>query len=181
LAATCLAVAACSSGDDGGDAGAPDGGDTTPATASAEVQTTTPLQADEIPAAVAALEQRLGGPQEYTEINAIPEGVNLFVAIEEGQEAPWFYRSEGGLEPPPAFSDAAGEPFSVEGVDLALADDLVLQVQRQFPGAVVTSVALLDVPDQGLVWALRSQSPRGGVLQVTFSTDGRVLSATPSG
>lgn len=159
-------LAACSSGDGGGD---------TPA-----VETTTPLRVADVPAAVAALEERLGGPQQYTEINTTTDGVNLFVATTPSTESPWFFRSGGGLEAPPADVAAAGTPFAVAGLDLSLGADLVLQVQRQLPGAVVLSCALVQVPDQGLVWALRSRSVRGGELDVLFAPDGRLLAGGPS-
>jgi hypothetical protein len=165
VALSVAVVAACS----GGGASGP------------KVETTTPLRIADVPAAVAAVEQRLGGPQRYTEINATPDGVNLFVATAAGGESPWFYRSGKGLEPPPADGVAAATAFALDGIDVALGTELVLQVQRQFPEAVVTSIALVDLPGRGLVWAVRSRSPKGGELDVLFSPDGRVLSAAPTG
>jgi hypothetical protein len=165
LALSVAVVAACS----GGGSSAP------------KVETTTPLRIADVPAAVAALEQRLGGPQRYTEINATPDGVNLFVANAAGGESPWFYRSGHGLEPPPADGVAAATAFGLAGVDLTLGTELVLQVQQQFPEAVVESVALVDLPGRGLVWAVRSRSVKGGELDLLFSPDGQLLSAAPSG
>ena len=60
------------------------------------------LRLDLVPAAVTAVEAALGGPQQYTEINAFEQGVNLFVATADGKELPYVYRDGTGLEAPPA-------------------------------------------------------------------------------
>jgi hypothetical protein len=54
-------------------------------------------------------------------------------------------------------------------------------VSKQFKGATATSVALLDVNPFGLVWAVRSRSPRGGLLNSMFSPDGKLLSTADAG
>ena len=47
---------------------------------------------DQIDDAIAALEAKLGGPQDYFEINATPRLVNLFVALDDGTTVqPWLY------------------------------------------------------------------------------------------
>ncbi len=54
--------------------------------------TTAPvLRSDLVPAAVAAVEAQRGGPQQYTEINAFNQGVNVFVATSEGSELAYVY------------------------------------------------------------------------------------------
>ena len=59
-----------------------------------------------------------GGPQQYTEINAFEQGVNLFVATGDGNELPYVYRDGTGLEAPPAPQPAEGTPFATAGVPL---------------------------------------------------------------
>lgn len=137
------------------------------------------LAVELIEPAVQALEERLGGPQRYSEINAIPGAVNLFVVRDDGAEDAWLYRG-GDLEPPEAPAPLAHEPFGLDGVDIGAAPRLVEQVEADLPGATVVSAALVVVPEQGLSWALQSRSPRGGLLNVLFTPDGRLVSAYPA-
>lgn len=143
------------------------------------VRSDTVLAVDDLPAAVAAVEAERGGPQRYTEINVIPDGVNLFVALSERQEVSYFHGADGLEEPSPP-QPASGTAFELGDTPLDLAGQLVRDVQTRFPGAEVVSVALVEAPDLGLVWALRSRSSRGGVLEVLFSSDGRLLSVAPA-
>jgi len=138
------------------------------------------LPVDQIAPAVHALEARLGGPQRYTEINAATEGVNLFVAVGGDQEQGWFYRG-GQLEPPTEAKEREGAPFDLTSVTIDVGPKLVQQVEQQFPGATVTGVALLDVEGQGLVWALRSKSAKGGELNLFYGPDGTLRAVSPNG
>ena len=129
--------------------------------------------AGEIPAAVAASKA-----QRFTEINASVDGVTLFIA-DGALERSVVYRS-GRLDAPSAPQNGSGNPFDAAKVRLSLGADLVKQVEAQFPGSRVTTVALLEVPPNGLVWALRSRSSKGGLLNLLFTPDGAPLSAVPT-
>ena len=161
----CAALAACSDGD----------GDRTIDTA---VRVGTVLAVDEVAPAIAALEAARGGAQRYTEINANADGVSLFVAVDEGHEVAYLY-ADGVLGPPDPPVPLTGAPFTLDGVDRHLAPELVRRTQQQLPGAEVTALALVQPPDVGLVWALKSRSPRGGVLNVLYSPTGQLLSVAP--
>jgi hypothetical protein len=137
------------------------------------------LQADDFPAAVQAVEEARGGPQRYVELNATPDGVNVFVAVDASDEIAYYY-TRGELEVPGPEQPQTSAPFTLEGIDVGLADDLVAQTQARFPGATVVSAALLHVPDQGLRWALRSRSARGGLLDVLYTPGGELVSVSPS-
>ena len=166
-----LAVAACSSGEGSG---------TTTTGSTVAPVAGTPLRVDDVAAAVAAVEEARGGTQQYTEINAIPDGVNVFVALGGGQELDYFY-ADGGLQEPGAPTASQATPFTLDGVDLGAPSRLVEQVQQQFPGARVQQVALVHLPELGLVWGVRSRSVRGGDLNSFFSPDGtRLLSVVPT-
>lgn len=162
LVAGLVLLAACSSSDADGDP-APGG-----------------LAVELIADAVDALEGRLDGPQRYSEINAIPDGVNLFVVRDDGLEEAWLYRAGGELEPPLEPAPLAHEPFTLDEVDVTVAPRLVAEVEDRLPGAEVVSAALVVVPDQGLAWALQSLSPRGGLLNVLFTPKGGLVSAFPA-
>jgi hypothetical protein len=138
----------------------------------------TVLRVDLIPAAVAAVEKARGGPQQYTEINAPPEGVNVFVATTDGQELAYYY-TDAGLQPPPAPEARTGTPFSTDGVSLDIGGKLIDQVQHQFPGATVVAAAILVVQGTTPSWALKSKSAHGGVLNLLFTATGQLVSAAP--
>ena len=164
LMVTMLVAAGCKSGSSSG-----------PATT---VAVGTVLRVDAIPAAVKAVEAARGGSQQYTEINAAPEGVNLFVATPDGKELAYLY-TDAGLQPPLGPQPQSGTPFSLNGVSLDIGPKLVNEAQRQFPGATVVAAAILPVAGTGLSWALKSKSARGGVLNLLFTPTGTLVSASP--
>jgi hypothetical protein len=159
-------AAACSDG----------GGQAAPTTT---VAAGTDLRVRDVEAAVRAVEAARGGPQRYTEINAITTGVNVFVAVSDTDELDYFFTG-GGLTEPEAPKPLAGEPFTLEGVDLTAPARLVDDVHERFPGSRVTQVALVRLPDLGLVWGVRSRSSRGGDLNVFFTPDGRLQTVAPA-
>jgi hypothetical protein len=136
------------------------------------------LHIEDVAAAVAAVEAKLPGAQ-YTEINLAPEGVNLFVVTSPGRESPYLYAA-GALNAPGPEQPVEGEPFAVTGVPLDQAAKVSAFVTKEFKGATVTSVALVVVKPSGLVWAVRSQSVKGGLLNSLFSPDGKIISTLPA-
>src|SRR5262245_2947377 len=117
-----LGVSACS-----------DGGGASSAGTSTTLKQGTELRAGDLGAAVAAVEAALGGPQQYAEINATADGVNVFVASTTTDELAYFYRSgDAVLDAPDAPDPLGSTPFALDGVDLAIAPSLVQQLQAQF-------------------------------------------------
>lgn len=162
-----LALAACGGGDDGG-----------PATT---VRTGAALAVDQIAPAIAAVEAARGGPQRFTEINTNVEGVTLFVAVDATSEVDYFY-ADGVLEPAGAPVAQSSPAFALDGVARDIAPELVRATQERFPGATVTALALAQLGgDAGPVWALRSRSVRGGVLDVVYSPAGELISVAEPG
>jgi hypothetical protein len=127
---------------------------------------------------VAAVEAERGPGQRYTEINATPEGVNVFVAVDGSDEVACYF-TEGRLEPPGEATPQTSTPFTLDGIDLSLGDRLVQQTVERFPGATVVSAALVQLPE-GLRWAVRSRSAQGGLLNILFSPTGELLSVAPA-
>lgn len=167
-----LAVLAACSGDDREASDGP---------ASTTVKQGTELRVQDLPAAVAALEAELGGPQRYAEINLTTGGVNLFVASSDTEELAYYYdATTGTLEAPEGPTPMSGAPFALAGIDLTLAPSLVQQLQDQFPGSEVVQLAIVQLEDQGLVWGLRSQSALGGILNVFFAPTGALLAVDPA-
>jgi hypothetical protein len=138
------------------------------------------VRAVDIPVAVRAVEQAAGGPQRYTEINANTDGVTLFVASGDSDEVSYFFH-DGTLDPPGAPAPRQDEPFALDGVPLDVGAQLVMRIEQQFKGAAVTRLALIDLPDQGLGWALTHRSASGGLLNSFYSPAGDVKVAVPAG
>ena len=89
---------------------------------------------DQIAPAVAALEAKLGGPQQYFEINATPQLVNLFVADAAKTSATTYLYVGGELAPPAAPLAAAGSTFAAAALTFDPATVLD-NVADQLPGS----------------------------------------------
>jgi hypothetical protein len=137
------------------------------------------IRAGDIPAAVQAVEKAAGGPQRYTEINANTDGVTLFKASGDADEVSYFFH-DGTLDPPGLPAPRQGEPFALDGIPLDVGGQLVSRIEDQFKGAVVTKLALVDLPGQGLGWALTHRSASGGLLNSFYSPTGEVKVAVPA-
>jgi hypothetical protein len=131
-----------------------------------------------IPVAVRALEAKLGGPQQYFEINATSKLVNLFVALNNGAFAQnWLY-VDGELtskDPQPASGRAfvaasmAFDPATVlskVGSDLAGSQLDLFLVEGGIDGAVRYTVVV--------------SSSEGGQLLVVVRPDGKVIEVDPN-
>ena len=139
------------------------------------------LPVNDVPAAVRAVEALSVSKdvQNYTEINVVPEGINVFAVTSPGQERAYLY-SGGKLGEPGPETASEGEPFRLRGIPLDQAAKVSAYVTKQFKGSTVTQVALVMVKPNGLVWAVRSQSGKGGLLNSLFSPDGKIISALPA-
>jgi hypothetical protein len=133
-----------------------------------------------VPAAVAAVEAARGGPQQYTEINAFDQGVNLFVATGDGNELAYVFREGTGLEPPAAPQPASGTPFATTGVALDAGARLPTDVAGRLPGSRSLAVALVQRPADGLVWDVSVIGAKGAALDVLYTPQGALLSVVAS-
>jgi hypothetical protein len=133
---------------------------------------TTALQVAEVPAAVRALEGRLGAPQRYTEIKATVDGVSMFVVLDDAHDVPWFYRA-GALEGPGAPQPVGTfGSFSLDGVAIERASAVARAALAQFDTAELEQFSLLNLPDAGVVWSLSLRSSKGGRIDATFTPAG---------
>jgi hypothetical protein len=139
----------------------------------------TVLPLGDLPGAVAAVQAVIPGAK-FTEINVSPAGVTLFAVPLPGQERSYLYLA-GKLGEPGPDAPSLGEAFALEGISLDQGAKSAAFVAHQFEGAEVTSVALVRVKPNGLVWAIRSRSVKGGLLNNLFSPDGHLISAFPTG
>jgi hypothetical protein len=150
-------------------------------TSSAPKVTGPVLPVKDVPAAVRAVEALnvLSDVHNYTEINVVPEGVNVFSVTSPGKERAYLY-SGGKLGEPGPEMASQGESFTLRGIPLEQAAKVSAYVTKQFKGSTVTQVALVTVKPNGLVWAVRSQSAKGGLLNTLFSPDGKIISTLPA-
>jgi hypothetical protein len=150
-------------------------------TSSAPKVTGPVLPVKDVPAAVRAVEALnvTNDAHNYTEINVVPEGVNVFAVTSPGKERAYLYTGGKIGEPGPETA-SEGEPFTLRGIPMEQAAKVSAYVTKQFKGSTVTQVALVTVKPNGLVWAVRSQSEKGGLLNTLFSPDGQIISALPA-
>jgi hypothetical protein len=139
------------------------------------------LPVNDVPAAVRAVEalSASNDVHNYTEINVVTDGVNVFAVTSPGRERAFLYSGKKLSEPGPETA-SEGESFTLQGIPLEQAAKVSAYVTKQFKGSTVTQVALVTVKPNGLVWAVRSQSGKGGLLNTLFSPDGKIISAVPA-
>ena len=135
--------------------------------------TSTPLglRVADIPAAVAAVEQRTGGPQRYSEIKAGADGVNVFVVVDDTHDQVWFFDGhtlQGPGDPEPI---EGRTPFTVDVVKLDVAPKLARFVLDHDPQATLVDLTLLR-QGESVIWAIAARSPRGGRVESFFTADG---------
>jgi hypothetical protein len=133
------------------------------------------LRVDLVDDAVAAVEAELGGPQQYFEINATPDLVNLYVADDAAARATsYIYRPDGTLDPPVGPGAAEGETFGADAIDVdegSVLDDVLAELSESVPLAfAITGTAAGAVQYQVIL-----QSLRGGRLAVYVGGDGTIL------
>jgi len=133
-----------------------------------------PLRIDLAPAGVAAVEAARGGPQQFTEINAFDQGVNLFVATGDGNELAYVYR-DGALEPPASPEPAAGTPFGLQGVAVDAGPRLLADVKTRLPGVTPVAITLGQRPVEGLVWDVGVLGEKGGRIDMLYTPGGVFL------
>ena len=168
--AAAIALGACSS----------DGA--SPAQTPAPTTTVTAASAGTLPLvglvddAVKALESKLGGPQQFFEINATAHLINLIVALNDGKVAqPWVYL-DGELS---STEGAAATGFSFAGSALDFDPDKVLsKLQAELPESS-PDLFFIEGGEGGIVrYSVAVTSKQGGQLVVVVGPDGSVRSVT---
>jgi hypothetical protein len=129
--------------------------------------------------AIDAVEADLGPGQEYFEVTATPQLVNLFVAIEGATSAVPYVYLDGELQPPaPALTGAAGFTFTAEAVDFD-ETSILDAVSQELPDSTIEALSI-EGGDAGTVrYVVSTRSPEGGRLDVTVAGDGAVLEVDP--
>jgi hypothetical protein len=160
-----LGAAGCSEGADSGSV----------TTGPAPAQAAGPV-VDQIAAAVTALEELLGGPQEYVEINADTRMVSLVTFDASSSEAQAYRYLAGVITP-------ASEPFGISGGTPLRAEWIAFDPDRIFeslraelPDSSVVGFVILAGTGETATYEAVLQSRQGGQILVSLGAQGQVLS-----
>lgn len=132
---------------------------------------------DQIPVAVAALEQQLGGPQDYFEINATARLVNLFVALNAGTVAQAWLYLDGTLTSEEGQAASGG---TFQAADADFDPDVVLsKVLTDVPDITIESFYIHGDGQGNVLYGVLATSAKGGGLDIVLGADGTVKSVDP--
>jgi hypothetical protein len=131
---------------------------------------------DQIMAAVEALEELLGGPQDYVEINADPQMVSL-ITFDAATSQARAYRYLGGVITPAseAFSISGGTVLRAEWIEFD-PDHIFGMLRSELPDSTIVGFVVLGTADQTATYEAVVQSRQGGQILVSLSGTGTVLS-----
>jgi len=124
--------------------------------------------------AITALEAQLGAPQQYFEINATSQLVNLFVSLNGGKVVkPWVYL-DGELSSTEGH-DASGFTFAKTALDFN-PDKVLSHVEAELPQSRPDAF-IIEAGQGGVVrYSVTVRSPKGSQLVVVVGPDGSVRS-----
>ena len=129
--------------------------------------------------AIEAVEAELGAGQQFFEVNATAQLVNLFVAGDNATSAVPYIYFDGELQPPaPALPVGSGFTFGADAVDFD--ESTVLDsVADELPDSTIEGFAI-EGGDGGVVrYLVSARSVQGGVLAITVAPDGAILEVDP--
>jgi hypothetical protein len=140
---------------------------------------TSAVRVADIGPAIEAVQAELGAGQQFFEVNATAQLVNLFVAVDDATSAVPYIFFDGELQPPaPALAVESGFTFSADAVAFD-ADTVLADVADELPDSSIEGFAI-EGGDGGIVrYLVSTRSPQGGVLAVTVAPDGAILEVDP--
>ena len=118
---------------------------------------------DQIAPAIAAVEAELGGPQQYFEINATPQVVNLFVATDGATMVVPYVYVGGELASPAEPTTAEGATFVADAVTFDPAT-ILDGVTDELPDSDVVLFSIVGGPGGAVQYGATVQSDEGGTL-----------------
>jgi hypothetical protein len=130
-----------------------------------------------ISVAIDALEAKLGGPQQYFEVNATAKVVNLFVALNNATVAQAWLYAEGTLTSKTG-QKANGGTFTKADLDFQ-PDKVLVTVRQQIPAAILESFSVNGDGKGHVQYGVLTSAQCGGGLDVVVGPTGAVKSVNP--
>jgi hypothetical protein len=127
--------------------------------------------------AIDALEAKLGGPQQYFEVNATAKVVNLFVALNGATIAQAWLYADGTLTSK-AGQKASGGTFTRAELDFQ-PDKVLVTVRQQIPDAILESFYVNGDGKGHVQYGVLTSAQCGGGLDVVVGATGAVKSVNP--
>ena len=129
--------------------------------------------------AIEAVEAELGTGQEFFEVTANEQVVNLFVAVDDATAAvPYVYLDDELQPPAPTLTGASGFTFTADAVDFD-EDSILDKVSEELPDSTIEALSI-EGGEGGIVrYVVSTRSSEGGRLDVTVAPDGAVLEVDP--
>ena len=131
----------------------------------------TSVRLDEIRPAMAAVESSLGGPQRYSEVNATPSEVNVFV-VRDGKDLAYVVRGDD-VDAPVGGTAYAGPTFTAEQV--VFSPGVLDGVEAALPNSPVVAFSVTPRQVDGVDY-IATVRATGGELRVLLDASGTVLS-----
>jgi len=130
---------------------------------------------DRIDEAIVAVERHYGAPQQYFEISATLDEVNVIVAVDGATAAEQGgYRADRGFTIPEPVGPASGATFTAEAIDLD-PDRIFEQIRSELNDPVIIDLAIRGTAGGGVLYDATVASDAGGLLLVLLGRDGRIL------
>ena len=133
---------------------------------------------DRIAPAVEATEQQLGGPQQYFEITATPQVVNLFVADTASDTVTAYAYVGESLTTTGTPRGATGNTFAASALAFD-ADTMLDQLAEALPDSDIVTFSVAGGPGGAVQYTAVVQSTEGGRLEVVLAPDGTPSSIEP--
>jgi hypothetical protein len=127
--------------------------------------------------AIDALEAKLGGPQQYFEVNATAKVVNLFVALNNAAVAQAWLYADGTLTSKEG-QKASGGTFTRADLDFQ-PDKVFTTVRQQIPEAILETFYVNGDSKGHVQYGVLTSAQCGGGLDVVVGPSGAVKSVNP--
>jgi len=132
---------------------------------------------DQIDEAISAVEQHYGSPQEYFELSANLEEVNVIVAVDGANAAEQgSFSADDGLTVPQPVGPASGSTFVAEAVTFD-PGSIFDQLRDELNDPVIVDFAIRGTSGGSVIYDATVASESGGVLLVLLGPTGQILGA----